>query len=373
MACGNLVKVLLHTKVTRYLEFKSIAGSFVYREGKIHKVPATPKEATWSSLLSMGQKVRYRGFLQFVDQFDLADASTYKGADMKNWTVAQLFKYYKLDSHTQMFTGHACALYADDEYLKLPAHELLDRIKLYAYSVARYGQSPYIYPLYGLGGLPEGFSRLAAIHGGIYMLNKPIFDIKYDGDGKVTGVESTNDEGEGKAEARCKMLLGDPSYFEGTDKVKKTGQVVRCICILSHPLPNTKDAESAQIIIPAAQVGRKNDIYISCVSFHHQVCAKGKYVAVISTNVESKDPHTELIPALRLLDAIDEEFCWVSDTYEAANDPSADNVYITNSYDASTHFETASVEVVKLYKQLTGETLDLSISADPEDLQDMGE
>lgn len=29
MACGNLVKVLLHTKVTKYLEFKSVMGSFV--------------------------------------------------------------------------------------------------------------------------------------------------------------------------------------------------------------------------------------------------------------------------------------------------------------------------------------------------------
>ena len=33
----------------------------------------------------------------------------------------------------------------------------------------RYGKSPYIYPLYGLGGLPEGFSRLCAINGGTYV------------------------------------------------------------------------------------------------------------------------------------------------------------------------------------------------------------
>jgi Rab GDP dissociation inhibitor len=30
MACGNLTKMLLHTKVTPYLAFKSIAGSYVY-------------------------------------------------------------------------------------------------------------------------------------------------------------------------------------------------------------------------------------------------------------------------------------------------------------------------------------------------------
>ena len=45
-------------------------------------------------------------------------------------------------------------------------------MQLYAYSMERYGNSPYIYPIYGLGGLPEGFSRLCAIHGGTFMLNK---------------------------------------------------------------------------------------------------------------------------------------------------------------------------------------------------------
>ncbi len=39
MACGNLVKILLHTKVTRYLEFKSIEGSYVFKDRKIQKVP----------------------------------------------------------------------------------------------------------------------------------------------------------------------------------------------------------------------------------------------------------------------------------------------------------------------------------------------
>lgn len=38
MACGNLVKILLHTKVTRYLEFKSVDGSYVYKGGNVLKV-----------------------------------------------------------------------------------------------------------------------------------------------------------------------------------------------------------------------------------------------------------------------------------------------------------------------------------------------
>lgn len=35
------MKILLYTEVTRYLDFKVVEGSFVYKGGKIHKVPCT--------------------------------------------------------------------------------------------------------------------------------------------------------------------------------------------------------------------------------------------------------------------------------------------------------------------------------------------
>ena len=46
------------------------------------------------------------------------------------------------------------------------------------------GKSPYLYPLYGLGELPQGFARLSAIYGGTYMLDKPVDEIVMEG-GKV--------------------------------------------------------------------------------------------------------------------------------------------------------------------------------------------
>jgi len=52
-------------------------------------------------------------------------------------------------------------------------------------------------------------------------------------------------------------------------------------------------------------------------------------------------------------------FMWVSDYYEPANDPKKDNCFITSSYDATTHFETCSSEVLELYEKIMGEPLDL--------------
>lgn len=55
------------------------------------------------------------------------------------------------------------ALHLDDAYLQLPARDTIEKIRLYAASVLRYGKSPYIYPLYGLGDLPQAFARYLVV------------------------------------------------------------------------------------------------------------------------------------------------------------------------------------------------------------------
>jgi Rab GDP dissociation inhibitor len=91
------------------------------------------------------------------------------------------------------------------------------------------------------------------------------------------------------------------------DKVKATGKVVRVICFLNHPIPNTGDADSVQIVIPQNQVKRKNDIYVASVSHVHNVCAKDYYVAIVSTIVETSNPEKEVEAGLALLGPIQEK------------------------------------------------------------------
>lgn len=352
MANGELVKLLILSGVTRYLEFKSVEGSFVYKENeKIHKVPADEKEAISTSLMGMFEKRRFRNFLVYVNDFDEEQSTTWKGIDPHKSTMADVFKKFSLDGNTASFTGHALALYLNDDYINQPALESLKRIKLYSESLARYGKSPYLYPLYGLGELPQGFARLSAIYGGTYMLDKPIEEIKME-DGKVVGVKSAGET------AKTKMVVGDPSYFP--DLVKKVGQVVRCICLLNHPIPNTKDSSSTQIIIPQNAVGRKSDIYISCVSSTHNVTAKGFYVALVATNVETDNPEAELEPGLKLLGTITEKFLTISDLYEPTVDGKDNNIFISRSYDATTHFETTCADIKDLYMRATGGPIDFS-------------
>ena len=279
--------------------------------------------------------------------------------------MREVYSYWKCDENTQAFTGHAIALFRDDSYLDDASLTLdcIARLQMYAWSLSRFEKSPYIYPVWGLGGLPEGFSRLAAVHGGVYMLRREIESVLYDDSGAVTGVK-VKDEGS----ATCKTLIGDPSYFAGTDKVTKTGTVARWLCILDHPVEGTNNSHSAQIILPTKQTGHKSDIYISVQSSELQVAPKGRWIAMISAQVYTNNPKQELAVAYKVLGKVLKDFFTVNDTFKAANEGTKDNVFIPSSMDATTHFEQTTKEVMAIYKAITGTDVDLN--ADPDKIND---
>jgi len=287
----------------------------------------------------------------FVQDYAEQDPKTHHGMNLNKMTMSEVFQTFSLSDDTVDFIGHALALQRDDDYLHQIAKDTILKIKLYCESLARYSKSPYIYPLYGLGELPQAFARLSAIYGGTYMLDKPADEVLYEG-GKVVGVKS---EGE---IARCKFVIGDPTYFP--EKVQQVAQVVRTICFMNHPIPSTNDSDSCQIILPQKQVGRKSDIYISCVSSAHNVCAKGKWIAICSTTVESDNPEAELDPAFRIIGPVISKFTSVSPLFVPKDDGTKDKVFVSQSYDATSHFETTCIDVMDIYRRVTGKEVDLS-------------
>ncbi|KAH0466848.1 hypothetical protein IEQ34_004086 [Dendrobium chrysotoxum] len=186
MANGALARVLIHTSVTKYLNFKAVDGCFIYNKGKIYKVPATNVEAIKSILMGLFEKRRARKLFIYVQDYDENDPKSH-GLDLSKFTTRELFVKHGLDDNTVDFIGHALALHTNGNYLDKPAIDTVKRMKLHADSFARFQDgSPYIYPLYGLGELPQGFTRLSAVYGGTYMLNKPECKVESDQNRKAS-------------------------------------------------------------------------------------------------------------------------------------------------------------------------------------------
>jgi Rab GDP dissociation inhibitor len=281
--------------------------------------------------------------------FNADEPATWKDVlqDPNKDTMKKVYEHFSVDKNTQDFLGHAIMVHLNDEYIdKSPAIDSIRRMQLYSSSLARYGKSPYLYPLYGLGELPQGFARLSAVYGGTYMLDKPVEEIVYE-NGKVVGVKAKTGE-----IAKCDAVICDPSY--SPDKCKPIGKVIRAICILTHPIPNVNGL-STQIIIPQNQVGRRHDIYVCCVSYTHSVCAQPNFIALVATTVETSSPRDELKPGLDLLGPIEQIFFSEAELFVPIDDGKSSQLFISKSYDATTHFETTCQDVLDIYKRITGE------------------
>lgn len=124
---------------------------------------------------------------------------------------------------------------------------------------------------------------------------------------------------------------------------------------MSHPIPNTHDSHSAQVILPQKQLGRKSDMlvshahiefscqisnvtticeisifrYLFCCSYSHNIAPKGKHIAFVLTEAETDDPQTELKPGIDLLGPVDEIFFDTYDRFEPTNLNDDDNCFIS--------------------------------------------
>lgn len=83
MSCGELTNILVSTDVTRYLEFKQVAGSYVQQgsgaKATVAKVPSDAGEALRSSLMGIFEKRRMKSFIEWVGTFNASDSASHKG------------------------------------------------------------------------------------------------------------------------------------------------------------------------------------------------------------------------------------------------------------------------------------------------------
>ena len=84
-------------------------------------------------------------------------------------------------------------------------------------------------------------------------------------------------------------------------------------------------------------------------------------MAMVSTTVETSDPEKECEAGLKLLGTIVEKFVIVSDSFEPNDDGRSSQVFISKTFDATSHFETTCWDVADMYCRITDKELDLTM------------
>ncbi|XP_052075829.1 rab proteins geranylgeranyltransferase component A-like [Mytilus californianus] len=182
---GSMVQLLITSDIAKYCEFKTVTRMLTLLDGKLEKVPCSRADVFNSKEVSMLEKRMLMKFLTSCAEYDK------RPTDYEAFTDRPFTDYLeskKLTKNIKHFVQHSIAM-ATSETL---TPEGLAKTKKFLHSLGRYGNTAFLWPLYGCGELPQGFCRMCAVFGGVYCLKLSASHLVVDKDNKCTGVISTD-------------------------------------------------------------------------------------------------------------------------------------------------------------------------------------
>ncbi|TCD69182.1 Rab proteins geranylgeranyltransferase component A [Steccherinum ochraceum] len=171
---GPLIDSLMASGSSRYGGFKLLERVALYdKPGYVKMVPGSKEDVFKSSELGLLDKRRLMRFLMFATS-EFEDKPELVGHEDTPF-VDFLRQTFSLNEGASIAVAYALAFNTTTSDTTLPA---LQRIRRYLRSAGRYGPSPFLVGHYGgAGEVAQGFCRLSAVHGGIYILGREVTSI----------------------------------------------------------------------------------------------------------------------------------------------------------------------------------------------------
>ncbi|CAG5122964.1 unnamed protein product, partial [Candidula unifasciata] len=185
--CGEIIDLLIQSDVARYCEFRTVSRVLTLLNGSLQQVPCSRADVFSSKIVSLVEKRLMMKFLQFAADYEThpEDYHEYKGKPFVDF-----LKSKRLTPNIQHFVQHAIAMVTDSA----TTEEGLKATQIFLRSLGRYGNTAFLYPLYGTGELPQAFARLSAVFGGVYCLQVSPTHIVADSDNTCCGIITSNNQ-----------------------------------------------------------------------------------------------------------------------------------------------------------------------------------
>ncbi|XP_031734953.1 rab proteins geranylgeranyltransferase component A 1 isoform X4 [Anarrhichthys ocellatus] len=161
---GSLVDLLIKSNVSRYAEFKNVTRILTYRHGQVEQVPCSRADVFASRQLSVVEKRKLMRYLTSCVE-ETEEQRAYNGRPYLEFLCDQ-----QLGDNLQHFLLHSIAMVTEET----PTEEGLASTRHFLRSLGRYGNTPFLFPVYGLGEIPQCFCRMCAVFGGIYCLRHSV-------------------------------------------------------------------------------------------------------------------------------------------------------------------------------------------------------
>ncbi|KAK6480435.1 rab proteins geranylgeranyltransferase component A 2-like [Huso huso] len=246
-AKGSLVDLLIKSNVSRYAEFKNATRILTYQNGKVEQVPCSRADVFASKQLTVVEKRMLMKFLTFCMDYQQHPEEY---LDFKDHTFVEFLKMKKLTANLQHFVHHSISMVSETD----KTTEGLRATQNFLQCLGRYGNTPFLFPLYGNGEIPQCFCRMCAVFGGIYCLRHAVQCLVVDKETKrCKAVIDTSG-----MRISCKHFIVEDSYV--ADEQRKSvqhRQISRAVLITDKSLLKAEsDQQISLVTVPPLEPGR---------------------------------------------------------------------------------------------------------------------
>uniref|UniRef100_A0A674NLF8 CHM Rab escort protein n=1 Tax=Takifugu rubripes TaxID=31033 RepID=A0A674NLF8_TAKRU len=174
---GSLVDLLIKSNVSRYAEFKNVTRILTYRQGKVEQVPCSRADVFASRQLSVVEKRKLMRFLTSCME-ETEEQMGETPAAYHGRPYSEFLRDQQLGDNLEHFILHSIAMVTEHTLTE----EGLASTRNFLQCLGRYGNTPFLFPVYGLGEIPQCFCRMCAVFGGIYCLRHSVSCLLVDKD-----------------------------------------------------------------------------------------------------------------------------------------------------------------------------------------------
>ncbi|XP_050998125.1 rab proteins geranylgeranyltransferase component A 1 [Acomys russatus] len=281
---GLLIDLLIKSNVSRYAEFKNITRILAFREGNVEQVPCSRADVFNSKQLTMVEKRMLMKFLTFCMEYE-EHPDEYKAYE--ETTFSEYLKTQKLTTNLQYFVLHSIAMTSETTGCTVDG---LKATKNFLRCLGRYGNTPFLFPLYGQGELPQCFCRMCAVFGGIYCLRHSVQCLVVDKESRKC--KAMIDQF-GQRIISKHFVIEDSYLSENTCSRVPYRQISRAVLITDGSVLKTDSDQQVSILtVPAEEPGSFAIRVIELCS-STMTCMKGTYLVHL-TCMSSKTAREDL-------------------------------------------------------------------------------